>query len=58
MRIALLLAIVTAAVGSFMLASGRPRAHAASRPPIPRRPRRIHPELTAAAAAERWYDEA
>lgn len=57
MRIALVLTILAIAVGTFLLLTNRAQpAPAMRRIPVEPR-RRIAPELTAAAAAERWYDE-
>lgn len=56
MRVALMLAILSMATTIFILMTGRTEA-APRRIAAPPK-RRIDPELTAAAAADRWYDEA
>lgn len=59
MRVLWRLMLLAVGVGAFMVASQRPAAQPA--PPRRREPqrrrRRIPPEMTAHAAAERWYDE-
>jgi hypothetical protein len=58
MRLELMLTILAIAAGMFFLMTGRPQPVAAPRLATATRKRRIAPELTAAAAADRWYDEA
>ena len=58
MRLALMLLVVALAIGTFILATARPQQRAPVPVPVRRQPRRIAPELTASAAADRWYDEA
>lgn len=56
MRVALMLTILAIAAATFVLMTGRTQASV--RPAVAAPRRRIAPELTAAAAADRWYDEA
>ena len=58
MRVEFMLIILAIAAGTFFLMTGRQQPMAAPRLAVARRRRRISPELTASAAAERWYDEA
>jgi hypothetical protein len=56
MRVMFMLTILALALATFILMTGRAQPQAAPmRVAVPRR--RVAPELTASAAAERWYDE-
>ncbi len=58
MRFLLTLTLLAVGIGAFMFGTSRPAADTGFRRAAPRRPRRrIPPEQTAHAAAERWYDE-
>ena len=57
MRVALMLTILATAAAMFILMTGRTPPKAAPHRIAARPRRRIDPELTAAAAADRWYDE-
>jgi len=57
MRFMFTLLLLTVGIGAFLLGSSRPAAQQPRQAPPARPRRRIPPELTAAAAADRWYDE-